>query len=137
MTPQLEGKKIRYERVESDEGVTVRSDRDRFQQILLNLLANAAKFTPDGRTVSVSWEAKGDQVLTHVVDTGIGIAPDQIDRIFDPFVQVDASTTRESEGVGLGLALGRELARQMGGDVTVTSIPGQGSTFTLTLPRGA
>jgi PAS domain S-box-containing protein len=135
--PQLESKKIRYENGHGDEAVTVRSDPDRFQQILLNLLANAAKFTPEGQSVTVSWEAKGDRVLTHVVDTGIGIPPDQVDRIFDPFVQVDASTTRESEGVGLGLAIGRELARQMGGDVTVTSTLGKGSAFTLTLPRGA
>ena len=135
--PQLESKKIKYEHLPGDEKLIVRSDRDRFQQIVLNLLANAAKFTPEGRTVTVSWEAKGDKILTRVVDTGIGIPPDQLDRIFDPFVQVDASTTRESEGVGLGLAIGRELARQMGGDVTVSSILGRGSTFTLTLPRGA
>ena len=135
--PQLEAKKIEYEHLPGDENLIVRSDRDRFQQIVLNLLANAAKFTPEGRTVTVSWEARGDQILTHVADTGIGIPPDQLDRIFDPFVQVDASTTRQSEGVGLGLAIGRDLARQMGGDVTVKSILGQGSTFTLTLPRGA
>jgi signal transduction histidine kinase len=72
----------------------------------------------------------------HVTDTGIGIASDQVERIFDPFVQVDASTTRKSEGVGLGLAISRDLARQMGGDVSVTTETGRGSTFTLALPRG-
>jgi signal transduction histidine kinase len=135
--PQLDARRIQYQLSAGDEGVTVRSDRERFQQIILNLLGNAAKFTPEGRSVTVGWEQKGDKVLTHVTDTGIGIPADQLDRIFDPFVQVDASTTRQSEGVGLGLAIGRDLARQMGGDVTVSSQLGQGSTFTLTLPRGA
>jgi signal transduction histidine kinase len=103
---------------------------------VLNLLANAAKFTPEGGAIKVSWEAGREQVLIHVVDNGMGIPEDQIERIFDPFVQVDASTTRKSEGVGLGLAISRDLARQMGGDVTVKSRPGRGSKFTLALPRG-
>lgn len=135
--PQVDAKKIRYRYVAGDERVTVRADRDRFQQIVLNLLANAAKFTPDGGAITVSWEVRGGLVLTHVTDTGIGIGEEQIERIFDPFVQVDASTTRKSEGVGLGLAISRDLARQMGGDVTVTSRSGKGSTFTLAVPRGA
>ncbi|MEO7823119.1 MAG: ATP-binding protein, partial [Gemmatimonadaceae bacterium] len=134
--PQVEAKKITYMFAPGDARVTVRSDRDRFQQILLNLLANAAKFTPEGGAISVSWEEHGNQVLTHVTDTGLGIPEGQLERIFDPFVQVDASTTRKSEGVGLGLAISRDLARQMGGDVSVTSRPGRGSTFTLALPRG-
>ena len=135
--PQVESKKISYRFMPGDEHVTVRSDRDRFQQIVLNLLANAAKFTPEGGAITVSWEQKGNQVLTHVADTGLGIEEDQLERIFDPFVQVDASTTRKSEGVGLGLAISRDLARQMGGDVTVASRPGRGSTFTVALPRGS
>jgi PAS domain S-box-containing protein len=134
--PQLDAKRINYRYVKGDKNVTVRSDRERFQQILLNLLANAVKFTPDEGAITVSWEEKGEQVLTHVTDTGIGVAADQIERIFDPFVQVDASTTRRSEGVGLGLAISRDLARQMGGNVTVTSRDGHGSTFTVALPRG-
>jgi PAS domain S-box-containing protein len=135
--PQLDAKQIEYRYVKGDRTVTVRSDRERFQQIMLNLLANAVKFTPEGGSVTVSWEEKGDHVLTHVTDTGIGVAEDQAERIFDPFVQVDASTTRKSEGVGLGLAISRDLARQMRGDVTLTSRGGQGSTFTVALPRGA
>jgi len=137
LRPQVDEKSIRYEYVRGNRNVTVRSDRDRFQQIILNLLANAVKFTPEEGTITVSWEERGEQVLTHVTDTGLGIAADQIERIFDPFVQVDASTTRKSEGVGLGLAISRELARQMGGDVIVTSRPGHGSRFTLVLPRGS
>jgi PAS domain S-box-containing protein len=135
--PQVEAKKIRYEYAGGSENVNVRSDRDRFQQIVLNLLANAAKFTPEDGTIKVSWEARGEHVLIHVVDNGMGIPEDQTERIFDPFVQVDASTTRKSEGVGLGLAISRDLARQMGGDVSVKSRPGRGSKFTLSLPRGA
>ena len=75
-----------------------------------------------------------------VADTGVGIAPDQLDRIFDPFVQVDTRLTRTKEGVGLGLAISRDLARGMGGDLTVTSTPGVGSAFTLrlqTVPTGS
>ena len=135
--PQLEAKEISYRYMGGDKNVTVRSDRDRFQQIILNLLGNAAKFTPTGGSVTVSWEEAGDQILVHVADTGIGVPEDQLERIFDPFVQVDASTTRKSEGVGLGLAISRDLARQMGGDVTVKSRDGHGSTFTLAVPRSA
>jgi signal transduction histidine kinase len=116
--------------------IKVRADRDRLEQIVLNLLANAVKFTAEGGDIKVSWENKGDRVLIHVTDTGIGIAEHQVERIFDPFVQVDASTTRKSEGVGLGLAISRDLARQMGGDVTVRTRTGHGSTFTLALPQG-
>jgi PAS domain S-box-containing protein len=135
--PQVEAKRIRYQYVGGSDKLKVRSDRDRFQQIVLNLLANAVKFTPEGGAITVSWEVAGHQVLIHVVDNGMGIPEDQTERIFDPFVQVDASTTRKSEGVGLGLAISRDLARQMGGDVTVKSRPGRGSKFTLSLPRGA
>ena len=71
-----------------------------------------------------------------VVDTGVGIAAGQLERIFDPFIQVQSGTTRTSEGVGLGLAISRDMARQMGGDVSVKSELGKGSTFTLTLPPG-
>ncbi len=134
--PQLDAKSIRYRYAAGSGTVTVRADRERLQQIVLNVLANAVKFTPEGGTITVTWEEKGEHVLIHVADTGIGIAADQMVRIFDPFVQVDASTTRQSEGVGLGLAISRDLARQMGGDVTVTSLAGEGSTFTLSLPRG-
>jgi PAS domain S-box-containing protein len=135
--PQLDAKQLKYRYVKGDRAVTVHADRERFNQIILNLLANAVKFTSEGGEITLSWEQRGEQVLTHVTDTGIGIAESQLERIFDPFVQVDASTTRRSEGVGLGLAISRELARQMRGDVTVKSRPGAGSIFTLVLPRGA
>ncbi len=132
--PQLETKGISYEYLRGEKSVQVRADRDRFQQIVLNLLSNALKFTPNGGTISVGWRIEKNFVLVNVADTGVGIAPDQLERIFDPFVQVQAGTTRTSEGVGLGLAISRDMARQMGGDVSVKSNLGKGSTFTLTLP---
>jgi signal transduction histidine kinase len=113
----------------------VRADPDKVQQILLNLLSNAIKYTaPKGR-IQVSCSADGDTVSLAVFDTGRGIAPDQLPKIFDPFVQVDSRYTRSEEGVGLGLAISRDLARAQGGDLTVVSEVGVGSTFTLTLPR--
>jgi PAS domain S-box-containing protein len=112
-------------------------DRARICQILVNLLGNAAKFTHEG---SISLTADGHQRANgqwlldfEVVDTGIGIAPEAIKNLFLPFVQVDSSTTRCYGGAGLGLAISKRLAEVMGGDITVHSIPGQGSTFRISL----
>jgi PAS domain S-box-containing protein len=121
-------------------GLTVKADPNRLQQILLNLMTNAVKFTPAGGEISV-WCEGGDQsVRLHVRDTGIGIAPDQIDRIFTPFMQLGAPLSGSKvplshPGVGLGLAISRQLARAMGGDVRVESSTGKGSCFTIELPR--
>jgi len=113
----------------------VRADPERLQQILLNLLTNAIKFTPRGGRVSVTCKSAGDRTLVRVSDTGRGIPDDHIARIFDPFVQVDRHQNEPSQqGVGLGLAISRDLARAMDGDLTVESTVGQGSAFTLTLP---
>jgi PAS domain S-box-containing protein len=133
--PQLEARKISYTYLGGDKSVKVCADRDRSQQVVLNLLSNAMKFTPDGGRIAVGWRVVGEQVLIDVADTGIGIATDQLQRIFDPFVQVQSGNTRTSEGVGLGLAISRDMARQMGGEVSVKSELGKGSTFTLSLPR--
>jgi len=133
--PQLEARKISYARLRGDKSARVRADSDRFQQIVLNLLSNALKFTPEGGRITVAWRIEQQRLLIDVADTGIGIAVDQFERIFDPFVQVQSGTTRTSEGVGLGLAISRDMARQMGGDVYVTSELGNGSTFTLALPQ--
>ena len=133
--PQLEARKISYARLRGDKSARVRADSDRFQQIVLNLLSNALKFTPEGGRITVAWRIEQQRFLIDVADTGIGIAVDQFERIFDPFVQVQSGTTRTSEGVGLGLAISRDMARQMGGDVYVTSESGNGSTFTLALPQ--
>jgi signal transduction histidine kinase len=105
-------------------------------QVLLNLVSNAVKFTPPGGSVTIQAEHAGDSsVEISVTDTGIGITPDKLDSVFDPFVQVDARLTREQSGAGLGLAISRDLARGMGGDLKVRSEPGRGSTFVLTLQR--
>ena len=118
-----------------DDSAVAHVDPERLQQILLNLLTNAAKFTPAGGTISVSCERAGDRVLVRVRDTGIGIPEDQLERIFDPFVQLGPLSREEvNRGVGLGLAISRDLARAMGGELTADSAPGQGATFTLELP---
>jgi signal transduction histidine kinase len=114
--------------------VTIRADRERATQILLNLLTNAMKFTTHG-TITVEFEVTNGDVVIRVGDTGPGIAPDRLASIFDPFVQVVRFGEPRREGVGLGLAISRELARAMGGDLTVVSELGRGSTFAVRLPR--
>jgi GAF domain-containing protein/DNA-binding response OmpR family regulator len=123
------------------EGVgSVHADNMRLRQILLNLLSNACKFTKDG-TVRLSIaraEASGQRWVDFAVsDTGIGMTEEQLGRLFQEFTQADASTTRQFGGTGLGLAISRRLCRLMGGDITVTSTPGEGSTFTVRLPTEA
>ena len=113
----------------------VRADPEKLRQILVNLLSNAVKFTDAGGRVEVTCEAAGDSVRILVGDTGIGIPPDKLDDIFEPFVQVRADLTRTADGTGLGLAISRDLARGMDGELTAASRPDVGSTFTLTLPR--
>ena len=119
--------------------LAVRADAEKLRQILVNLLSNAVKFTDRGGRVDLTCEVSpaatpGQPVRILVRDTGIGIATDQIERIFEPFIQVRADLTRTAEGTGLGLAISRDLARGMGGDLTAESTPGRGSTFTLTIP---
>jgi signal transduction histidine kinase len=117
----------------------IHADLVRFRQSLLNLVANACKFTQDGQvSVEVSREHSGpvDCVLVSVKDTGIGIPPEQQDKIFEAFVQADPSTTRKYGGTGLGLAISRRMCRLMGGDISVESEPGRGSNFTMRIPVG-
>ncbi|GAA3446570.1 hybrid sensor histidine kinase/response regulator [Planomonospora venezuelensis] len=116
----------------------LRGDATRIRQILLNLVDNAVKFTPHGgvtvRAGLTGVDPEGTaEVVIEVTDTGIGIPGDKQESLFDPFVQADASTTREYGGTGLGLAISRRLARAMGGDLRVSSRPGRGSTFTCTI----
>ena len=115
--------------------VSVRADPERMRQILLNLFTNAVKFTAPGGRVGVTCESQNGVALIKVWDTGIGIAADQHARIFDPFVQLNRGpSNRSSDGVGLGLAISRGLARAMGGDLIVESGPSQGSRFLLSVP---
>ena len=134
--PQLRAKGVRYKYSRCDASVTVRADAEKLQQILLNLLANAVKFTERGGLIAVIAETDENAVTVKVRDTGIGIAPDKLVKIFEPFVQVDPNYTREYEGVGLGLAVSRDLAKGMDATLDVESSHGEGSTFILTLKSG-
>ena len=138
IAPQLAAKELRFHHDHcGDTPLIARADHEKTRQVLLNLLSNAIKFTAPGGTVDVACDACDERVMVKVRDSGIGIAGMEQERVFEPFVQVDASLTRANEGAGLGLAISRDLARGMGGDLTVESLPGVGSTFTLALPRGA
>jgi signal transduction histidine kinase/DNA-binding response OmpR family regulator len=138
--PQLAAKQLLY-RTSLGEGISVSADTDKVEQILLNLLSNAVKFTePSGsicvETGMVERDAGLPQIHAYVsvTDTGVGIPSGKLEVIFDPFVQVHHGHARLTEGTGLGLAISRDLAQGMGGDLSVRSTPGAGSTFTLTLP---
>lgn len=135
--PQMDKKRIDYKYETGDAAVTVCADVDRFQQVMLNLLSNAVKFTGKGGSIGVSWTAGEKDVAINVTDTGIGIPGENLERIFDPFVQVSGSKAKMNEGVGLGLAISREIAERMKGTLTVQSTIGKGSVFTLKIPRGA
>jgi signal transduction histidine kinase len=133
---------------QGDAAITVYADPERVQQILVNLLTNACKFTSAGGTVAVDCRTRrfedeprpahaGERevVAIRVSDTGRGIGAEHLASIFEPFVQIDSHLTKASQrGVGLGLAIAHTLARQMGGDLTVESALGRGTSFTLTLP---
>ncbi|HVC79212.1 MAG TPA: GAF domain-containing protein [Chloroflexota bacterium] len=114
---------------------TISSDPGRVRQILYNLVSNAVKFTPDGGTLTIWAREEGGLLTVQVTDTGIGIAPENKDRIFEEFQQIDSSSARSYPGTGLGLALVRKLVHLLGGEVWVDSVVGEGSTFTFTLPR--
>ena len=135
IAPQLAARGVGYARG-GDPGLVALADRDRVRQILLNLLSNAAKFTDAGGRVELRAEADGGAVAIRVRDTGRGIPAERLEAVFEPFVQVDRHLTPATQqGVGLGLAISRELARGMNAELTVRSAPGAGSTFTLALPR--
>ena len=137
IAPQLRDRKLAYSVEPCDSSITVRADAEKLQQILINLLSNAVKYTPEGGRIDVRCDVSAEVVAVHVRDSGIGIALDRIDRIFDPFIQVGRALNRPHEGVGLGLSISRDLAAGMGGSLAVKSTVGEGSTFTLTLLRGS
>lgn len=134
IAPQVAEKRLCVESAEIPEGLSALADEDRVRQILLNLLANALKFTPAGGTLSLSYASSARDVSIALTDTGIGIPPEQLARIFEPFVQAERALRPSDQGVGLGLAISRQLARAMGGELLVESTVGVGSTFTLHLP---
>jgi PAS domain S-box-containing protein len=143
--PQLAAKQIGIER-RVPAGLTARGDREKVRQVLLNLLSNSVKFTDAGGSVTIDVPPNDDgdgvaasagMVRIRVSDTGCGIAREKQDAIFEPFVQLRRPVGTTSEGTGLGLAISRDLARGMGGDLTVHSTDGAGSAFTLALPPAA
>jgi signal transduction histidine kinase len=136
--PQLEARTITFTHRVPEHDLTIRADDEKVRQVLLNLVANAVKFTSPGGRVDVECDDADDCVRISVRDTGRGIPEEQLPRIFDPFVQIDRERTPSSQqGVGLGLSISRDLAAGMGGTLTASSVVGEGSTFTLTLPRAA
>ncbi len=134
--PQLLARPLRYELKPIDPDVVAFADREKLQQVVLNLLTNAIKYTAPHGEIELSATATDQDVLIRVRDTGRGIPREKLDQIFAPFVRIDTGYTRATEGTGLGLAISRDLARAMGGDLTAESTLGEGSTFTLRVPRG-
>ncbi|HEU4746856.1 MAG TPA: ATP-binding protein, partial [Gemmatimonadaceae bacterium] len=134
VAPQFAKKAISYSHRDGDPAVTVFADREKVQQILLNILANATKFTSQGGSVGLEWEVVQESLVVRIYDTGAGIPEDQLERIFEPFVQLREPGGVPPGGTGLGLAISRDLARAMGGDISVSSTIGVGSVFTLMLP---
>jgi PAS domain S-box-containing protein len=132
--PQASRKGLTFERSTCPPQAVARVDRARAEQILLNLLSNAVKFTPAGGRIVLSCSTLGERVAVRVRDTGPGLPPDKLETIFEPFVQLGRALNSPHEGVGLGLAISRDLARAMEGDLTAASAPGAGATFTLVLP---
>jgi PAS domain S-box-containing protein len=135
IAPQILAKGLRYSYSGVGKTTAVLADPEKMQQIVLNLLTNAVKFTDPGGTITLSSELSGKCVDIRVADTGPGISPEKLKKIFDPFVQAERRLNQPVQGVGLGLAISQDLARAMGGQVAVESAVGEGSTFTLTLPR--
>ncbi len=136
MGEQVRARGIRLLRRACDAELAVRADPERARQILMNLVSNAQKFTAAGGEIALECSASDAHIRIAVRDTGVGIDPESLERIFEPFVQAHRPQELGTEqGVGLGLAISRELARAMGGDVTASGQPGVGSVFTLELPR--
>ncbi|HET7613725.1 MAG TPA: PAS domain-containing sensor histidine kinase, partial [Gemmatimonadaceae bacterium] len=135
IAPQIIAKGLRYTYKGGDKTASVLADPEKLQQIVLNLLSNAVKFTDEGGSITLSAKPAGKCIDISVADTGSGISQEKLDRIFDPFVQAGRRLNQPVQGVGLGLAISRDLAHGMGGEITVESEVGKGSTFTLSLPR--
>ncbi|HEU4723635.1 MAG TPA: ATP-binding protein [Gemmatimonadaceae bacterium] len=134
-SPQRAAKRLVFDCTGCDQKLVFRADKQKLVQILLNLLSNAVKFTPaDGRITMTTERAGNDLAAISVRDTGIGMSPEELAIVFEPYVQFDNALSREHKGTGLGMPISREMARAMGGDLVATSLPGTGSIITLTLP---
>jgi two-component system phosphate regulon sensor histidine kinase PhoR len=137
--PRAESKEQVFEMVPpaGDEEVAVWADEEALEQILDNLLDNAVKYTPQGGRVCVRWRREAEQVCLEVADTGIGIPEADLPRVFERFYRVDKARSRELGGTGLGLSIVKHLSQAMHGSVRAASRPGQGTTFTVSLPQAA
>lgn len=135
VAPLAGAKQISYVLRTDCPGVRVCADPEKLRQILINLLSNAIRYTEEGGSVTVNCAANDKDVLIDVADTGVGIPSDKLDAIFEPFVQVDRAYVGQRQGTGLGLSISRDLARGMGGDLTVRSEVGRGSVFTVRLRK--
>ena len=134
VVPLIERNRNQISVTVAPELTTVQTDRARLRQVLLNLSSNAAKFTRDGR-VEIRARARDGVIELDVSDTGIGMTAEQLERVFEPFEQAESTTNRDFGGTGLGLAISRSLVEVLGGDLQATSAPGEGSVFTVSLPR--
>ena len=135
IAPQILAKGLKYSYKGAGRTASVLADPEKLQQIVLNLLSNAVKFTDSGGSITLSATPRGNCIDIAVADTGAGIASDKLEKVFDPFVQAERRLNQPAQGVGLGLAISRDLAHAMGGEITLQSTLGKGSTFTLSLPR--
>ncbi len=134
--PQVLDSCLQVQFAPDQQPILVHADADRVAQILLNLLGNAVRYTPEGGCITVRSELNNDNVQVIVEDTGIGISAEHLPFIFERFYRADPSRARTSGGSGIGLTIARHLAWAMGGDISAASAGiGKGSTFTLTLPR--
>ncbi len=133
--PQARAKALALEIGSCPPSIVVMGDRMKIEQILLNLLSNAVKFTPTGGRITLTCGADPDRIWVCVRDTGEGVPPDKLEAIFAPFVQLGRTLAARKDGTGLGLSISRDLARGMAGELTVESLEGAGSAFTLGLPR--
>ena len=131
--PAMEGRGVEL-RLEPGPAATLRADEDLLLQLLLNLLDNAGRFTPSGGRVSAGWAVADGGVELQVRDTGVGIAPEHLPHLFERFYRADTARSRTAGGAGLGLSICRWIAEAHGGSISVESAPGQGTTFTVTLP---
>jgi signal transduction histidine kinase len=134
--PLFGQKGIVFDGIAGDASIVAQADPERVTQILVNLLSNAIKFTGPGGHIGATCAATADTVTLEVSDTGIGIASEKHEAVFEPFIQLKEGLADRESGVGLGLAISRDLARAMKGDLTVESSEGKGARFTLSLPRG-
>jgi len=133
--PQLQEKSIQFNLSPTVSGELICGDGDKVRQILINLLSNAIKFTPPGGLIELKCDADETVIRITVRDTGSGIPSDKLEAIFEPFVQVNRDYASKHEGKGLGLSISRDLPRRMKGDLTVSSVFGEGSSFVLSLPK--